>query len=110
MLADPGIRVYGGNTLAGHRDAEPVSDVDAAAEDFLATRALGGPPGYSAHAARCIGYAQRCVRAPSGFGNDVAEPLNWGFLLQQMGSIASAATNCGSCSGAAGRDCGGYVA
>ena len=68
LLSDPAVRVYGTNTLCGHRDAERVSDVEVAAEDVIASHAIGGPPWHGTHAARCIGYAKLYAWAAGGSG------------------------------------------
>ena len=55
-----GISVYGANTLTGHKDHVSVSDSECLPlqEEILKTHAIGGPPYYSEHTARCIGYAK----------------------------------------------------
>ncbi len=58
LVADPDVRVYGANTLVGHRDDEAVADPAAIAAEILRTHAIAGPPFYDAHAARCIGYTK----------------------------------------------------
>ncbi|SEA79345.1 aromatic amino acid lyase [Rubrimonas cliftonensis] len=59
-LAAPGRRVYGANTLPGHRDGEPIAPeaADAYAQAFLAAHAIGGPPWFDAPTARAIGLAK----------------------------------------------------
>ena len=58
LVDDPSVRVYGANTLVGHRDDEGVSEPDAIASEILRTHAIAGPPWYDQHAAKCIGYAK----------------------------------------------------
>ena len=58
LVRDPAIRVYGANTLTGHRDAEAVADPASITSEILRTHAIGSPPWLDRHAARCIGYAK----------------------------------------------------
>lgn len=60
LLLKNGVSVYGANTLTGHKDHISVSDSECLSlqEEILKTHAIGGPPYYSEHAARCIGYAK----------------------------------------------------
>lgn len=60
LLLKNGISVYGANTLTGHKDHISVSDSECSSlqEEILKSHAIGGPPYYSEHAARCIGYAK----------------------------------------------------
>ena len=58
MVEDPAVRVYGANTLPGHRDAEPVADPDGVAEEILRSHAIASPPWHGPRAARCVGYAK----------------------------------------------------
>ena len=52
------MRVYGTNTLVGHRDGDTVSEPGAIAAEILKTHAIAGAPWYGRHAAKCIGYAK----------------------------------------------------
>lgn len=58
LVRDPAIRVYGANTLTGHRDAEAITDPAAMTDEILRTHAIGAAPWLDPHTARCIGYAK----------------------------------------------------
>lgn len=58
LVREPGVRVYGANTLVGHRDGETVADPAAMTAEILRTHCLASPPWHDRHTARCIGYAK----------------------------------------------------
>lgn len=60
QLLNNGVSVYGANTLTGHKDHISVSGSECPSlqEEILKSHAIGGPPYYSEHTARCIGYAK----------------------------------------------------
>ena len=58
LVQDPAIRVYGANTLVGHRDSESVTDQGAITAEILRTHAIGSPPWLDEETVRCIGYAK----------------------------------------------------
>ncbi|MCZ0941864.1 MAG: aromatic amino acid lyase [Gammaproteobacteria bacterium] len=58
LVRDPAVRVYGANTLMGHRDAETIPNPEAMTAEILRTHAIAAPPWHDRHTARCIGYAK----------------------------------------------------
>jgi len=58
LVQDPAVRVYGANTLVGHRDAEAVAEPDATTAEILRTHTIAPPPWLDGEMARCIGYAK----------------------------------------------------
>ena len=58
LVEEPTLRVYGANTLVGHRDCETVSEPSAITAEILRTHAIGGAPWYERHTVKCIGYAK----------------------------------------------------
>jgi histidine ammonia-lyase len=60
LVNKQGIRIYGLNTLVGHRDGEhiDISSLASLQEDILHSHAIGQPPYYSKYAALCITYAK----------------------------------------------------
>ena len=58
LVREPGVRVYGANTLVGHRDGETAAEPAAMTAEILDTHCLGSAPWHDSHTARCIGYAK----------------------------------------------------
>ncbi len=58
LVRDPEVRVYGANTLVGHRDGEAAADPAAMTAEILRTHCLASPPWLDRRTARCIGYAK----------------------------------------------------
>ena len=58
LVRDPEVRVYGANTLVGHRDGEGAADPAAMTAEILRTHSLASPPWHDRRTARCIGYAK----------------------------------------------------